>query len=249
MEHRQIKFLKAKARCDLNGRWTPFVLNTLSLICIALMLRLLVTSISGGKGIISIIAYYTAITAVAIFTALLKTGYYNIFLTTDRILDEFEFHRQFNEDTGNDYNPGMGQPVERPAGIFSVFRIKPDRFILYYFFFACAGILLVLPLRAIPSLHLKVIYLIIVGIVFYYFALCFSLTGFLLLDDHDLGTIDAMAASYKMMQGNKLRRFLIDLSFIGWILLGLLSAGIGLLWIIPYISDTHVRFYMELISR
>ena len=52
-----------------------------------------------------------------------------------------------------------------------------------------------------------------------------------------------------MMQGHKWRLFVLDLSFIGWFLLGILSLGIGFLWIEPFFYATHVKFYNELLRE
>ncbi len=52
--------------------------------------------------------------------------------------------------------------------------------------------------------------------------------------------------SQKMMKGHKGRLFCLHLSFIGWILLGALCCGVGILWVIPYISVANVEFYNDL---
>lgn len=48
------------------------------------------------------------------------------------------------------------------------------------------------------------------------------------------------------MKGRKLRYFLLQLSFIGWWLLGILTLGLGFLWIIPYMLQTNTQFYLNL---
>ncbi len=52
--------------------------------------------------------------------------------------------------------------------------------------------------------------------------------------------------SRKMMDGNKMRLFLLDLSFIGWIIVGVLCFGIGTLWVAPYMATAHANFYEEI---
>lgn len=52
--------------------------------------------------------------------------------------------------------------------------------------------------------------------------------------------------SAELMEGNMGRLFYIDLSFVGWTLLGLLSCGIGMLWVTPYMMQVTVNFYREL---
>ena len=48
------------------------------------------------------------------------------------------------------------------------------------------------------------------------------------------------------MDGYKLQYFFLGLSFIGWMLLCLLTLGIGFLWLIPYIQVTYAKFYLNL---
>ena len=40
--------------------------------------------------------------------------------------------------------------------------------------------------------------------------------------------------------------FVLGLSFIGWILLGILTLCIGYLWLIPYIDTTKAAFYCDI---
>ena len=49
-----------------------------------------------------------------------------------------------------------------------------------------------------------------------------------------------------MMKGYKWKLFCMDLSFIGWAFLCILSFGIGFLWLQPYIEASHAKFYEEL---
>lgn len=50
----------------------------------------------------------------------------------------------------------------------------------------------------------------------------------------------------KLMDGHKWRLFLLNLSFVGWYLLGILSLGIGWLWILPYRNASLVAFYQDI---
>lgn len=73
----------------------------------------------------------------------------------------------------------------------------------------------------------------------------FALCEMLLIDNDDLGAIDAVRQSFALMSGNKGRLFYIQLSFFGLALLTILSCGIGMLWLMPYMLTTEVFFYME----
>ena len=79
--------------------------------------------------------------------------------------------------------------------------------------------------------------------------LAWALTPYLLLDYPGLRVQDAMKQSKKLMRGNKWRLFLLYLSFLGWLIFSVLTFGIGLLWIIPYITQTLVWFYLAFIPE
>jgi len=49
-----------------------------------------------------------------------------------------------------------------------------------------------------------------------------------------------------MMKGNRWKLFCLFWRFFGWFLLGILSLGIGFLWIMPYLQTTLARFYDDL---
>jgi len=63
----------------------------------------------------------------------------------------------------------------------------------------------------------------------------YRLAYYILLDDPDKGPLQCIRESKAIMRGHKKELFLLDLSFIGWVLLITLSAGILGIWILPYI--------------
>ena len=52
--------------------------------------------------------------------------------------------------------------------------------------------------------------------------------------------------SERLMKGHKMEYFRLIFSFIGWILLTILSFGVGAIWLNPYISMSSVIFYENL---
>ncbi|EOS7908346.1 DUF975 family protein [Enterococcus hirae] len=58
--------------------------------------------------------------------------------------------------------------------------------------------------------------------------------------------LNTITASRKLMDGYKGKLFWLDLSFIGWHILAMLTAGIGYLWLNPYITATKAAFYEQL---
>ena len=65
-------------------------------------------------------------------------------------------------------------------------------------------------------------------------------------DVRGMGATSFISESRDLMRGHKARLFWLDVSFIGWYLLGFLTLGIGLLWVNPYVSATKAAFYNDL---
>ncbi len=145
--------------------------------------------------------------------------------------------------------------------LFYAFRIRPDRYIGYGLLsmllsIVCLmpGYLCVMPLvigsetaTALPLGILGIALLIIGLIVLIVIVLSWAMTTYILLEDSDIRVMDAIRKSRQMMKGRKGRYFILALSFIGWILFSVLSFCIALLWIIPYVNQTQVCFYLELL--
>lgn len=90
--------------------------------------------------------------------------------------------------------------------------------------------------------------LIIPGIIKSY---SYSQTYFIYYDTYTttgerLRLTDCITASRRLMRGHKMALFVLDLSFILWHLLGMLTLGIGYLWIMPYITTTKAAFYKSI---
>ncbi|CCI82034.1 hypothetical protein FC41_GL000658 [Lactobacillus hominis DSM 23910 = CRBIP 24.179] len=64
----------------------------------------------------------------------------------------------------------------------------------------------------------------------------------------EITATQAISESRKVMDGHKGELFVLDLSFIGWWLLSILTLGIGFLWLIPYVRVTHANFYRQLVG-
>lgn len=76
--------------------------------------------------------------------------------------------------------------------------------------------------------------------------LAISMTSYIIIEKENLGLFNSIGLSIKMMKGHKWELFVIQISFIGWSILTILTFGIGYLWLAPYIALTTTNFYKEL---
>ncbi len=65
----------------------------------------------------------------------------------------------------------------------------------------------------------------------------------------NISSLDCITESKNLMNGHKWRLFILDISFLGWDILAVLSLGIGFIWLMPYRNATKVAFYEDLINN
>ena len=80
-------------------------------------------------------------------------------------------------------------------------------------------------------------------------ACSYSMTFFIKLEHPEYTANQAITESRKMMKGHKMQYFLLQLSFIGWYILGALCLGVGVLWVDAYAQTATAVFYEELKAK
>lgn len=85
--------------------------------------------------------------------------------------------------------------------------------------------------------------LIIPGIIKYY---AYRMVPYILAENPNIGVTKAIELSNEMTKGHKFDMFVLDLSFIGWYLLGSLAFGIGVIFVNPYVNATGAELYLVL---
>ena len=140
--------------------------------------------------------------------------------------------------------------------LFWAFRNKPDRFLM-----AALLLVAVLCIPAVPAAA-GVVWLVNTGetagywisaavlLLFFllelYILYFFDLVYLYFIEQEEITVIQGVRAVIALLRGNEKRLFALQLGFLGWQMLGVLSFGIGMLWIQPYITQTTVNFYLDL---
>lgn len=103
-----------------------------------------------------------------------------------------------------------------------------------------------------PNIGLIITYIILmlaITITLQIFLNRYALTYYIFNDNNDLDIMAIVNRSVELMQGKKIELFLLYLSFIGWYILGIISLGIGFIWINPYVKATVAAFYNNLVEN
>ncbi len=73
------------------------------------------------------------------------------------------------------------------------------------------------------------------------------LVPYILIDEPELTPMEAIKKSCAMMKGHKLQTFMFDLSYIGWMILSLITFRIvGVFYVEPYRRCARAAIYIEL---
>lgn len=139
------------------------------------------------------------------------------------------------------------------------FKGRADEIIITYFLifvrylaygvpFILMFVLYIMQPANIPIILLLFCSIIFMAVMYIKVELDYALVYFLIVDHPEVRPKQLLIRSKQLMQGNRSRLFYIQLSFIGMYLLGLLSFGLAMFWIYPYVRMTMTEFYLELIQ-
>lgn len=77
----------------------------------------------------------------------------------------------------------------------------------------------------------------------------YRMVPYLMAENPNLTWREALELSRKMTDNEKGKIFVLDLSFIGWYLLGALAFGIGMIFVVPYFQATNAELYAAMRAK
>mgnify|MGYP006233230779 FL=1 len=89
-------------------------------------------------------------------------------------------------------------------------------------------------------------FILVVLIPMIYISLSLSQIFFIIADDENISGLEAFKKSWILMKNQKLNLFLLQLSFIGWVFLSILTIFIGFIFLNPYIYTSYAKFFDNL---
>lgn len=123
-------------------------------------------------------------------------------------------------------------------------------FIVVFIVTSVTTVIIISAISSYNSINIGIIIAIILAILLLIAYIVFTYmviqTPYIIIEKEDIGLVEAMKLSAKIMKGNKLKYFVFQLSFIGWAILSIVTLGIGFLWLIPYITLASTNFYKNL---
>ncbi len=74
----------------------------------------------------------------------------------------------------------------------------------------------------------------------------YSQAVFIMAEDPRKGIMQCIRESKEMMVGHKMEFFILELSFLLWILLSVFTCGLGMIYVCPYMTVTFANYYNSL---
>ncbi len=232
--------MKASAREHLLGHYGTVIGAFLIVVAIMGAISLAVSLIVDISTIPGTVIYYAIMFLVSVLTGLFSSGSAYLYL---KLI--------------------CGRPVS-VGDLFYGFQLCPDKAIVIQ-----AWITLITYLSSLPQIILNYLMLanithadkmlrymlpyalsmILSGAVSVMLSLFYAQTYFLLHDFPQYTAKELLQKSRRLMVHHKGRLFYLYVSFLPLMLLGLLSCGLAMLWIIPYMAATEAEFFLDLIQH
>ncbi|GEM_PF-1768990 len=245
--------LKTRSKEQLRGQWTTVVLITLGICVLEFIIVRIINSYElNGNYSISFSLLNTLVTiSIPIFT-------YTLYLKLTRgvkvkVSDMFVSGRTYLKAIGVTllqmlmFIPAIIVTVMVGTaiiiGLISAIGIADSIFIpsdIQYLFYSYSFIEVLRFVGVILIVFLVIsIPIMILGIYLYPCII-------LMCEDDSRGVGECIGMSFRLMSGNVWSYFVLQLSYVGWALLCILTLGIGYLWLIPYINTVNMNFFNEI---
>ena len=233
--------IRAQAREALSGNWATFVLLNVMYVLSTVVLSVL-------NAFIPIIGYI----ALMVLTVPLAYGYLKNLLRLKRKETDnaFEFFRYTFNDFGRAWCV-TGRILLKLIVPLIIVGISLIAIVILAVFVAMSAIVgnesaLVVSsfgyLIVMVALFIGYIWLIVRGL------LC-VLSTYIAIDNPQMSAKETVDLSVKLMKGNRWKYIFLSLSFIGWMILSILTLGIGFIFLFPYMSVAMVCFYENLAGK
>lgn len=77
----------------------------------------------------------------------------------------------------------------------------------------------------------------------------YAMAPYIMAENPDMSASSAIGESKYLMSNNKWRLFCLQFSFIGWYILAMFTAGIGGIFLAPYVKAAYTAFYLDLMNK
>lgn len=246
--------LKACARENLLGKYAVIVLSVLLLGVIQSILSGAFSStITVYSGTLQYIIYYFAMFIISVLYLFFEAGIDSMHLKASRnqVFQYSELLFAVRNSTNRFLTAGL--ILTAISFLWQIpFNLLMNYGIDYALNWATAMDIMDFGTVGVPAADVMLIIAVVTligAVVSIVLSLSFALVMFFLIDNPQMTAKEAFAQSWRCMKGQRMRLLCLYLSFIGLYLLSILTFGIGILWVAPYLKQSVTVFYEDVTDK
>ena len=224
--------IRAQAREALSGNWTTFILlNVMYVLAISVL-----TFINYFIPFLVVIAY------ILLIVPLTYSYSQNLLRLKRKETDNaFEFFKEIFANFKRSWSV-VGRTIQK---VLIPCIVAVVALIIFYIsltsvvisaIFGGGSIIAVLYVVAFISLFISII----AYIVLFVRGLLYMLSTYIAIDNPQMTAKESVDTSAKLMNGNRWKYICLSLSFLGWMILSIITFGFGYIFLLPYMSVAYV---------
>lgn len=236
---RNRKYWKTSAKAALRGNWIIAIAGMLAYMAVNFLGNVLSLEIFPGSSLLNMASGQIFTFVVSLIAMVFGTGYSYMMLNMSR---------------GKEF--GLGN-------LLYMFHNQPDRVLIAAFVMALLNTVSQIPvylaayltdpgstLQAQMNWMQMILGVMLLGIVLnVLLTVPFALSFYLLADNQEMGGVESLKQSMRLMKGHIWDYLMLQISFAPMLIVSLFLMGLPLLWILPYMEAAETAFYRDILGE
>mgnify|MGYP002620002479 FL=1 len=233
------KYWKETAKSVLRGNWGIAIAGMLAYMAVNFLGNILSLELFPGNSMMEIAAGQIFVFVVSLIAMVFGTGYSYMMLNMSR---------------GREFSLG---------NLLYMFHNQPDRVLIAAFVMALLNTVSQIPvylaayltepgstLQAEMNWMYMIMGVMLLSVVLYVLVTVpFALSFYLLADNPQMGGVESLKESRRLMKGHIWQYLMLQLSFAPLLIVSLLFMGLPLLWVLPYMEASETVFYRDILGE
>lgn len=233
---RSRKYWKFYAKKSLKGNWGIDIAGMLAVAAVNFIGNMMAVQLFSGNSVFSLALSQVFVFIFSLIAMIFRTGYNYMLL---------------NQARGKEFSLG---------NLMYLFHNNPDRVLVAGFVVSLLSTAVQIPFyymvymsepgttgeQQIQWAQMMIILFVLSLVLNVVITVPFALTFYFLADNPDMGGMEALKGSARLMKKHILKYWIMMLSFVPLLILSLFTMYLALLWVIPYMYMTEVVFYMDI---
>ena len=233
------KYWKETAKSVLRGNWGIAIAGMLAYMAVNSLGNILSLELFPGNSMMEIAAGQIFVFVVSLIAMVFGTGYSYMMLNMSR---------------GREFSLG---------NLLYMFHNQPDRVLIAAFVMALLNTVSQIPvylaayltepgstLQAEMNWMYMIMGVMLLSVVLYVLVTVpFALSFYLLADNPQMGGVESLKESRRLMKGHIWQYLMLQLSFAPMLIMSLPLMGLPLLWVLPYMEASESAFYRDILGE